>query len=43
MEFVENIAELFVEFFVEKLRENAEVITARSYPHKQEIALFFYS
>ena len=32
IESVENIAELFVEFFVEKMRENTEVITPRSHP-----------
>ena len=36
IESVENNAELFVEFFVEKLRDNAFIITTRSYPHQQE-------
>ncbi len=33
MESVKNNAELFVEFFDEKLRVNEPIITTRSYPH----------
>ena len=32
IESVENIAELFVEFSVEKLRDNALIITTRPHP-----------